>query len=517
MAESALQRLLRQQQQGQMRPHNTTLSSRPPSNTITGSGPTPTPTADERRQGALDPSVTVDVNNWLPQNQAPAQQRATDAVSLEYDERLRALQRASDRTGRSYDQAINTEREYGREVDPRLENIYGALGNSLQMNAGANQQTYDNAINRIRSFYDEAGQANQGMNQSIIDRINTDATRLGIEAAIPAATQGVNSDFQFLQGLNTNAKAGRSANLAQLAAQIGVADNDRIGASAQEGAQQRATLQNEIAKTLGNLGVAGFNELGEYRGQMAGLEQDRATAIRDELARLTQQDFENNTEGRRNALDEFMQRSGLNMAEAGYRRDIYTDNRNFNRGAYEDTRDFNREGRQYEQEFTRGNYESDRNYGLARDQFALDRSSTAFQQQLQRDELNMRRSQLQAELAQANSPEQRRLIQQEIQRNDLEIQRMQNPGAAGQQEYPRGQIGLEQFLAQPRPEWGQNGAGPIFRQRVQDIIREALSLSTDPVNPMDPYTAAIGLIDVRGGQMDKNLLQQALQVWFQGV
>lgn len=487
-------------------------------NVIRASGTTPTPSALDRRHGALDPTPEVDVNQWLPKYTGTPQQEARDNVDLEYNQRLRALRQAAEAAQRNQNYAMDTEVTYGREVDPRLAEIYSALGNSLQQNAQQNQGTYNSAIDRIRGFYDEAGQSNQTLNQDLLTRITEQAQRLGVEQGLPAGTQDLNNDYQFQQMQNTNAKAGRSANLAQLAAGIGVLDNNRVGAAAQEGAQQRATLQNEMMRVLGELGIAGFEEQGAYRNQMSGLEQDRATANRDELARITQQRFENDSTGRRNALDEFLARSGLNLQEAGYRNDVWRDDRDFNYNRSQDAYNRRDDTQRWNQEFNRGNFESDRNFGLARDQFGLERSSTAFQQQLQRDELNIRRQQLQYEMEQANSPEQRRLIQQEIARNDAELAILQGTAGTSSAEYPKGDAGYYEFIK-------NNSLPPIYNSRAREIIemarKEAMTANPTGSTPdaSSQYDLAMSIL-AQGGEiqgLNRQTLRQLLDVYYNGL
>lgn len=491
------------------------LSSNP--NLISGAR-APANTQRDIAHGALPTVAPVDVNTWDRQYSSTPEQEARDKVALEYNQRIRALQQAAGGAQRQYEQAADTERNYGEQVDPRLANIYSALGTSLQGNAQQNQQTYGSAIDRIRGFYDQAGQSNAGLNQDILARITADAERLGTGSAVPSATQGLTEDFQRAQMQNNNANAGRSSAIAQLAGGIGVADNNRVGAAAQEGAQQRATLQNQIAATLGNLSRANFDEQGNYRSEQSGLEQDRATAERGELTRIGQERFENSTQARQNALDEFLARSGLNLQEAGHRANTYRDNRDFTYQQDQNRRANLRDDSRWNQEFTRGNYEADRNYDLARDQFGLDTESTRGQLEIQRQELGMRQSQLQAELAQANSPEQRRLVQLELDKLQAEVNALNGVNGSAVKEYPAGSVGMSEFMRDNNlsPEYNSAARTIIEGARQSAMAANPTGYTPDAVDQLNIALEALANTGPIPG-VNRQLLRQMLEIHYNGL
>lgn len=481
---------------------------------------------DRWNRGSMEGAVsTINNQKWAPSPMDPMQQ-ARDNVALEYDERIRAIERAAGRAERNFDKNIDIERTFAGEVDPRIANIYNALGNDLRAGAAENQQTYNSAIDRIRSFYDEANQANAGLNADIMARITGDAERLGIEAGIPGGTQQMTEDYQWMQAMGNNQKAGRSANIAELAMKIGALDNRAVGASQREGAQQRASLQNEVARTLGEIGIAGYNELGEYRGQQNSLEQDRATAIRQELARLMDKQHEQGRQGKLDALQEFLALRGQNLQEAQYRRGNFTDDRNFGRGVLESDREYNR-----------GVLESDRNFGLAErelganitqqdwerrfneSQSRSDAQQKAFSNQIALRELALRERQLEAEIAASNDPARKAMLQAELNNTKANTARINaetaalmagggNDPASGRY---KGQQGLEQWMSSPGV-WG-DAAGPKFREGIKSLIAQAEAESARTGVPA--YQLAMKRIQDTGGMgLNPNSLITGLNIFY---
>lgn len=378
------------------------------------------------------PNKGLNVKKWGYNYDAQPnlQQQAQDAVQLEYGQAERGNAEAQRQAIAQYNRLVDEERTYGREVDPRLENIYGALQTSLGENQAANQETYTDAIGQIRGWYDQAYGANNQLNQEAMARITGDAERLGIEAGIPDGTKRLTEDFLYNQGQNRNAQAGRSANLAELAAKIEALDRNRVGAAGREGGQQRAMLANEIAQTIGDLGLTHYNELSELRAEQAGRMADRGAAERDVLRQFRQQDFENVNTARGNALQEFLARAGLGLQQS---------------------------------EFYQANYEADRNFNLARDELGLQRELglgelelnrdqlTAEQQQAQRDDaikwaqLDQDRRMWEAEFANANSPEAKARAQAELNRIRAETDALRAESGKAPQ-YPPGELGFQQYV-----------------------------------------------------------------------
>jgi hypothetical protein len=259
----------------------------------------------------VDPYASVDATPYTPQYGQTPQQQAQDTVSLQYDSQQRAVEEAARQAATENQYQRNVEQSYGKIIDPRLENIYGALGNTLTQGRAETQGNYQSAIDKIRSYYDEALGAGQRVNTDLLNRLTQSAGQLGLGAAIPEATAGLSSDYQFNQGQLTAGKAGRSANLGTLAAQIFGLDTGRIGAAAQEGAQARAGAQSEVLATLGELLRAGQKEQSGYRSQLSGLKSDRAIDLRKTIGDITSQRSKEGIEGRKSAIEEFLARSGL--------------------------------------------------------------------------------------------------------------------------------------------------------------------------------------------------------------
>jgi len=396
---------------------------------------------------------------WGAPTLDPTQQQreAADAVQLEYGQAQRGNEEAQRQAIAQYNRLVDEERTYGREVDPRLENIYGALQNSLGQNLVANRETYGNAIDQIRAWYDQAHGANTQLNSEAIAKITGDAERLGIEAGLPEGTRRMTEDFLFNQSQNRNAQAGRSANLAELAAKIEALDRNRVGAAGREGAQQRASLANEIAQTIGDLGIAHYNELSELRTEQAGRMADRGAAERQALAGVKQRDFENLQTARGNSLQEFLARAGLGLQQS---------------------------------EFRQANYEADRNYNLARDELGLSRELGLGELQLgnrqldaaeqerrandairwaelehDRRRLATEQSQWEREFAEATSPEAKARAKAELDRIKAETAAL-NKEQVGEKAYPPGELGFEAYAK-------DNGVTSQYKQLARSIMEKA--------------------------------------------
>lgn len=403
---------------------------------------------------AWDPSRKLWLNSWGAPNLNDDQnyeQRAQDAAQVEYGGKQRALEEAQRQATAQYNRLVDEERTYGQEVDPRVENIYDALQRSLGTNLVENKATYGNAIDQIRDWYDQAHGANQQLNTEAMDRITSDAERLGLEEALPAGTQRMTEDFLYNQTANRNAQAGRSANMLELAAKIEALDRNRVGAAGREGGQQRAMLANEIAQTIGDLGLDHYNELSQLRGEIGGLMGDRAAYERNAMDQYKQQDFENLQTSRGNALQEFLSRAGLGLQQA---------------------------------EFNRGNWEADRNFdlalqelGLSREQLGLERERTSaeIEQQKSNDairwaELEFERSKWQKEFDEATSPEARARAKAELDRILAETNALRGETTAAK--YPAGEFGYNQYIK-------DNNIREIDRKNSRKII-ELARTRTDP-------------------------------------
>lgn len=419
----------------------------------------PTKEAIKRKLAPFPATKPINLQGWgVGDPSVPIEQQAQDAVQLEYGQKQRALEEAQLQATQNYNRLADEERTYGQEVDPRLENIYSALGTSLQGNQQANQQTYGNAIDQIRAWYDQARSANQELNTDIMGDITGMAERLGIQAGVPAGTQQLTEDFAFNQQQLNEAQAGRSSSLAELAAQIEALDRNRVGAASREGGQQRAMLQNEIAQTLGDLGMAHYQEMGGLRSQLAGLSQDRGAAERDALSQLEQRQFENLQTGRGNALQEFLARSGLGLQQA---------------------------------EFGQANYEADRNFDLALQELGLSREELGLRRELGQGELALGhreasiRSQELAreherwsrEFAEATSPEAKERARAELERIKAETTALEreNSGIGGNTEYGFGDLGLDQYVK-------TNNVDPKLVGITRYAINNARENAADPTS-----------------------------------
>lgn len=260
---------------------------------------------------AVNPNAQLDTGAWTPQYSQSPEQQAQSRADLEYGSQIRAIQEAARQASESNARSRSIEQGYGREIDPRLKNVYDALGTSLTQRRGETKANYQGAIGNIRGYYDEAVGANQGVNSDVLNRIMQMSSNLGLGAAVPDSIGKLMENYQFEQNQLNQGKAGRSANLESLASEIYGLDTRRIGAAASEGAQARATAQQQVLKTLSDLLFQGEQEQGGFRREVAGLEGDKGKAIAQLIADITDQRNKEGIDARGNALQEFLSRSGL--------------------------------------------------------------------------------------------------------------------------------------------------------------------------------------------------------------
>jgi len=423
---------------------------------------------------AVNPNAQLDVGAWTPTYSQTPDQQAQSRADLEYGSQIRALQEASRQAAESNSRARSIEQGYGREIDPRLKNVYDALGTSLTQRRGETKANYAGAIGNIRGFYDEAVGANQGVNTDILNRIMQMSSNLGLGEAVPDSIGKLMENYQFEQNQLNQGKAGRSANLESLASEIYGLDTRRIGAAASEGAQARATAQQRVLKTLSDLLFQGEQEQGGFRREIAGLEGDKGKAIAQLIADITDQRNKEGIDARSNALQEMLQRAGL--AES---------NRNFE----ENRRQFDIQVREGQADRAAANARASRSGGG---------SSNPLNDML-------------------------KMLQIEKHQRDLATK-----------EY-KGMEGLNKWMDTSNPYWtkaaGKNAgvlapvAGPKFRASILDIIDRASKLALPKRDSLggtvrgatDPFERAMGLAGTdQYNFLNPQAVREALEIYFKG-
>lgn len=426
---------------------------------------------------APNPMAQLDTSAWMPTYARSPQEEAQSRADLEYGSQIRAQQEAAQQAAASNQRSQTIEQNYGREIDPRLAEIYKALGQSMTDRRGETQQSYNQAVGNIQGYYNQAQQQNQSTNTDMLNRIAQMSQNLGVGAAVPDAIQKLMGNYQFEQQALSKAGAGRASNLQQLATQIFGLDTQRIGAAAQEGAQARATAQNQVLKTLSDLVFQNEQEQSGFRRQIAGLEGDKGKALAQLLAEITDQRSQDSISARNNALQEMIQRSG-----------IAQQNRQFE----EQQRQFNEQMRQAE----------------------MDRAASAAAARSRGgggggggggNPLNDMYKMLQIES-----------LQQKLGTKNL-----------------KGQEALEAFWGTPNQYWTKgnpvifgSSAGPKFRSAISTVINEAIKRANPqggnkgnvftPQPKRDPYAIAMNLMKQNFGGMNMDAARAALDAYFKG-
>lgn len=444
----------------------------------------------------VNPEAQLDISQYLPTYTQTPEEEARARGELQYAPQIRALQQSAREAALENERARQIEQRYGAEIDPRLANVYSALGNSLTGLRGETSQNYQSAVDQIRGFYNEASKSGQEVNTDILNRLAQSAQQLGVGAAVPDATQRLMEDYQFQQGQLAGSKAGRSSNLASLASEIFGLDTQRIGSAAREGAQVRGQAQNEVLRALSELLFAGQQEQRQFREGIAGLRTDQANTVAQMLHDIQQSRSQEEVEARTRALQEFVERAQL----ANQNRQMEEQRRIADREFAEQQRQFNEQIRQAE-------LDRAQSASLAR----LAASSGggggggSFPAKHPLDELY-------------------KVLQIEELQNELSTTKL------------TGQKALEHFLNSPNKYWtiaSKNPgvtapkAGPVFRSKVELLINTANRMAQGSMDPKtgtvtrkksDPYQVALSLVRApRYKTQNPAALRSAIDAYYKGV
>lgn len=453
---------------------------------------------------SVNPNQQLDTTPYTPTYSGTPQQTAQDTVDLQYGAQIRAQQQAAQAAAQASALQSQQEQQYGQLIDPRLENIYGALGSSLTKDREATAGNYSSAIDKIRGYYDQASTANQGVNSSLLQSISDSAQKLGLGAAVPASQEGLNRDYQQAQLANNGAEAGQSANLATLASTIYGLDTGRVSSAAQEGAQQRASAQQEVLKTLSDLANSNQTEQAKYADAIAGFQSDKAIDLRSEIAKLTDARSQDSIKARTDALQEMLQRAGLTQQDVSTKAGIAQSLASLNEQKKE---------------------------------FAV---NTALKQQ----EMAQSAAAARAKSSSSGSSSSTSLIKL--------LASLTNTksliSSRTKSKTPTGQSALEQFLKAPNSAWKKttttktvkdpfglvaskgskktvatNSAGPKFQAGIQSLLDQAIQRASAPKYDklgnnikQNPEQIALQMIAHTKTNLNKTALREAVQSYFEG-
>lgn len=411
-----------------------------------------------------------------PQSQSPAptqpqysdEQYATDIIEQEYGPKRRELQRARESTRGSFAAGEAATQGFGQQYDKRLQEIYAALRGELQQGQGAREGTYNSSIDKIKQLYDESQGRTQKATDIVSSGVESDAQRLGLQAALPDSLTRLRSVMAELTGYNERDKANTAGALEATKANALAFGQRDVENASREGASRRADTAQEVLSRLAEMATERNRAENQFTAQETDMTLGRQAALRQTIAEIQNARTERE---RQDALDAFaqeIQRNTLDLQRA--------------------------------------------KLGLSADRFSHD---------IQMDQANygLKAADLQDKLAQSPlRTEKTRAeisnLQSRTKATDTQNLLRQTMGT----KYPKGEAGVNTYFSEQK-------VGPKFQNYVTSIIQEAHLRASNTYadgrgrTSTDPYTTAINIINQTRGlwgntSMDKRKAREAVDIYF---
>jgi hypothetical protein len=347
---------------------------------------------------------------------------AYDLVESEFGPSRTAAMQQLSRLGmdRQYEQGI--QENFGQVHDQTLARIAQELQQQLGAVTDRTQQLYSGASSVIGDAYGRAQQATQGASDDVLSALAEQMQRLGLEEAGRDPNRDVSQLATDMSGRHAISGAGAVGNAEALGADMTSIAALRQGDAAQDWAQKRNDLAQQVMAEINQINHNYNQERDEVFGQIQAMERARGQALSATHRQVIEDRLERERQDRLDALAAEMSRRGMGVQE-GYL------------GLAADRLGL-------DTQLGLGNLDIARGHlGVSQGQLGL-----------QREQLEMQKQQLQTELEQAQDPLQRTLLEMQIRNIDSQI-RERDTGTAmagsGQadQDY-RGARGLDGYLQQ---------------------------------------------------------------------
>ena len=247
--------------------------------------------------------------------EAKIRQRALDLVSQQYDPKTRELNRGLSNLENALARDVGTQQQFARSGDRTIADAFGLLGSQLQEGVGLTRGIYDQGTKAVGAQYDQASQYNQNALDRVLGEVNSNANRLGLQAAVPQGEANLRGNLAEIEALNQTGKASSMANMTELGTNmIGIAQKGVANAQ-REGADKRAGLQSQIANAILELQAQGAQGRTNFLDELVGVESDRGKATRTTIEQLMEEEQERQRQARVDALQEEIQRGQLALAQ----------------------------------------------------------------------------------------------------------------------------------------------------------------------------------------------------------
>lgn len=245
--------------------------------------------------------------------QEQIRQRALDLVAQQYDPQVRQINRGLTGLENALSRDVATQRGFAQEGSRTIRGAYDLLGRSLQAGVGQTRAIYDRGTNQIAGQYDRASQFNNTALDNVLAKVNGNAQRLGLEAAVPQGEADLRGNLAEIEALNQTSRAQSLANLTSLGtAMTGIAQKGVANAQ-REGASQQASLQSQVLNAITGAQAEAAQGRYNFMDELRGIESDRGRATRTTIEQLLEEQQERERQERLDRLAEEMQRGNLDL------------------------------------------------------------------------------------------------------------------------------------------------------------------------------------------------------------
>ncbi len=245
--------------------------------------------------------------------EANVRQRALDLVAQQFDPQSRQVKGNLSTLENSLTRDVATQRGFGRSGDRVIKGAYGQLAGQLQQGVGQTANIYNQGASAVGAGYDKASQYNNTALDRVLSEVNSNAQRLGLQAAVPQGEADLRGRMAEIEGMNQSGKASAVGNLQGLGTSMTGIARKAVGDSQREGASRRAGLQEQVLGALAELQSTAAQGRKGYLDELTGIESDRGKATRTTTTQLVEEANERERVARLDKLQEEIQRANLQL------------------------------------------------------------------------------------------------------------------------------------------------------------------------------------------------------------
>lgn len=214
-----------------------------------------------------------------PTQKLSAADRAAQLVNAQFGGKAEGINKRIGLLDKQLQQGQQTQIAYGGIGDQKLQEIYGGLTNIAKETAANTTGLYDKAATSVGQAFTSAQDTQKAAAEASVANVANDAKALGLNAAIPEATQAVNETIKATSDATSQAKAESLANIISLGANMGAAALKEVNTIATLGANTRKDLVNSVQATIAALQQDHDNATAELQIQLQELEAQRSATL----------------------------------------------------------------------------------------------------------------------------------------------------------------------------------------------------------------------------------------------